>query len=154
MIHLLPQALGDLVESCVGAILLDTGFNLNLVWKIMLSFLDPIMRFSSFQLSPIRELQELCQSYNLDLKTVPSKKGRMFSVEVQVNREDVCVTASATNLNKKDAIRVASQRIFAKLKVNPYAYFMLFLSCCLNFVKLSFFHFLLDFNSVRTEYQL
>ncbi|XP_050272142.1 dicer-like protein 4 isoform X2 [Quercus robur] len=115
-----PKALGDLVESCVGAILLDTGFNLNLVWKIMLSFLDPIMRFSSFQLSPIRELQELCQSYNLDLKTVPSKKGRMFSVEVQVNREDVCVTASATNLNKKDAIRVASQKILAKLKAQGY----------------------------------
>ena len=118
-IHLLPQALGDLVESCVGAILLDTGFNLNLVWKIMLSFLDPIMRFSSFQLSPIRELKELCQSYNWDLRTSTSKKDRIFSVEVQVNGEDVCVTASATNLNKKDAIRIASQIIFAKLKVNP-----------------------------------
>ncbi|KAM3714268.1 hypothetical protein ACJW31_01G319400 [Castanea mollissima] len=115
-----PKALGDLVESCVGAILLDTGFNLDLVWKIMLSFLDPIMRFSSLQLSPIRELQELCQSYNLDLQTSPSKKGRMFSVEVQVNGEDVCETASATNLNKKDAIRVASQRIFAKLKAQGY----------------------------------
>lgn len=119
MIHLLPQALGDLVESCVGAILLDTGLDLNLVWKIMLSFLDPIMRFSSFQLSPIRELQELCQSYNWDLQTPTSKKGRTFSVEAQVNGEGVRVTASATNLNKKDAIRVASQRILANLKVNP-----------------------------------
>ncbi|XP_023928784.1 dicer-like protein 4 isoform X2 [Quercus suber] len=115
-----PKALGDLVESCVGAILLDTGFNLNLVWKIMLSFLDPIMRFSSFQLSPIRELQELCQSYNWDLRTSPSKKGRIFSVEVQVKGEDVCVTASATNLNKKDAIRIASQGIFARLKAQGY----------------------------------
>lgn len=115
----MPQALGDLVESCVGAILLDTGFNLNLMWKIMLSFLDPIMRFSSFELSPIRELQELCQSYNWGLQTSAPKKGRIFSAEVQVNREDVCVTDYATNLNKKDAIRIASQIIFAKLKVNP-----------------------------------
>ncbi|KAK4604657.1 hypothetical protein RGQ29_012930 [Quercus rubra] len=115
-----PKALGDLVESCVGAILLDTGFNLNLMWKIMLSFLDPIMRFSSFELSPIRELQELCQSYNWGLQTSAPKKGRIFSAEVQVNREDVCVTDYATNLNKKDAIRIASQRIFAKLKAQGY----------------------------------
>uniref|UniRef100_A0A7N2L0R6 Dicer-like protein 4 n=2 Tax=Quercus lobata TaxID=97700 RepID=A0A7N2L0R6_QUELO len=115
-----PKALGDLVESCVGAILLDTGFNLNLVWKIMLSFLDPIMRFSSFQLSPIRELKELCQSHNWVLRTSASKKDRIFSVEVQVIGEDVCVTDSATNLNKKEAIRIASQRIFAKLKAQGY----------------------------------
>ena len=129
MIHLFPQALGDLVESCVGAILLDTGFNLNLVWNIMLSFLDPIMKFSSFQLSPIRELQELCQSYNWDLSISNSKKDRMFSVEVQVNGEDVCATASATNVNKKDAIRIASQKIFADMKVKPVCLLYALLSC-------------------------
>jgi endoribonuclease Dicer len=129
MIHLFPQALGDLVESCVGAILLDTGFNLNLVWNIMLSFLDPIMKFSSFQLSPIRELQELCQSYNWDLSISDSKKGRMFSVEVQVNGEDVCAPAYATNVNKKDAIRIASQKIFADMKVKPVCLLYALLSC-------------------------
>ncbi|KAJ1382389.1 Ribonuclease III domain [Sesbania bispinosa] len=80
-----PKALGDLVESCVGAILLDSGFNLNKVWKIMTSFLDPIMKFSSsLQLSPIRDLQELCQSHNLDLGFLPSKLTKTFSVEAKV----------------------------------------------------------------------
>jgi endoribonuclease Dicer len=124
----LPQALGDLVESSLGAILLDSGFNLDLVWTISLSFLDPIIRFSSLQVSPIRELQELCQAYNLNLQFLPSKKGKMSLVEAQVNGTDVSTTASADNLNKKDAIRIASQRLFTKLKVKPVCFLYAFLS--------------------------
>ncbi|PPS05772.1 hypothetical protein GOBAR_AA14871 [Gossypium barbadense] len=78
-----PQALGDLVESCFGAILLDTGFNLNRVWKIMLSILDPIKSLSSVQLNPIREVQELSQCYNWDLQFLVAKVGRNFSVDAK-----------------------------------------------------------------------
>ncbi|KAJ0076978.1 hypothetical protein Patl1_35319 [Pistacia atlantica] len=53
-----PKTLGDLVESCMGGILLDSGFNLSTVWKIMLSFFEPVMSFSGMQLNPITELQE------------------------------------------------------------------------------------------------
>ncbi|XP_035546852.1 dicer-like protein 4 isoform X1 [Juglans regia] len=112
-----PKAMGDLVESSLGAILLDSGFNLELMWTIMLSFLDPIMRFSSLQISPFRELQELCQSYNWDLQFLTSEKGGMSLVEAQVNGKDVCATASATYGNKKDAIRIASRKISTILKV-------------------------------------
>ncbi|KAK9269302.1 hypothetical protein L1049_001073 [Liquidambar formosana] len=115
-----PKALGDLVESCMGAILLDTGFNLNCVWKIMLSFLDPIMSFSSLQLSPIRELQELCQSHNWVLESPTSKKGGAFLVEAKVTGKDICATACVTNLNRKDAIRIAAHQILAKLKAQGY----------------------------------
>ncbi|XP_061375757.1 dicer-like protein 4 isoform X1 [Gastrolobium bilobum] len=114
-----PKALGDLVESCVGAILLDSGFNLNKVWEIMTSFLDPIMKFSSsLQLSPIRDLQELCQSHNLDVEFLPSKltKNKKFSVEAKVTGNGVCETASATSENKKEASRIASQLLFSNLK--------------------------------------
>ncbi|XP_028190186.1 dicer-like protein 4 isoform X5 [Glycine soja] len=114
-----PKALGDLVESCVGAILLDSGFNLNKVWKIMTSFLDPIMKFSSsLQLSPVRDLRELCQSHNLELEflPVPSKLTKRFSVEAKVSGNGVCETASATGQNKKEACRIASQLLFLKFK--------------------------------------
>ncbi|KAF9614409.1 hypothetical protein IFM89_018554 [Coptis chinensis] len=79
-----PKALGDLVESCVGAVLLDTGFNLNIVWKIMLTFLDPIMKFSNLQLNPVRELTELCQSRCWELQFSESKKGAVFIVHARV----------------------------------------------------------------------
>ncbi|KAI4335598.1 hypothetical protein L6164_014232 [Bauhinia variegata] len=111
-----PKALGDLVESCIGAILLDSGFNLNSVWKIMTSFLDPIMKFSCLQLSPVRDLQELCQSHNLELKFLTSKTVRVFSVEARVTGKDISATASATSLNRKEAVRISSQLVLSKLK--------------------------------------
>ncbi|KAL9249577.1 Endoribonuclease Dicer homolog 4-like protein [Drosera capensis] len=58
-----PKALGDLVESSVGAIFLDTGFDLDRVWKLVLFILDPILSFSKFQFNPVRELKELCQCF-------------------------------------------------------------------------------------------
>ncbi|KAK7329981.1 hypothetical protein VNO77_24164 [Canavalia gladiata] len=111
-----PKALGDIVESCVGAILLDSGFNLNKAWNIMTSFLDPIMKFSSnMQLSPIRDLQELCQSHNLELFLEPDLT-RAFSVEAKVTGNGLDEKASATGHNKKEASRIASQKLFSKLK--------------------------------------
>lgn len=102
----------------MGAILLDTGFDLNRVWSIMLSFLDPIMRFSSLQLSPIRDLRELCQSKNWDLQLPATKNGNLYTVEAKVIGKDISVTASGTNRNTKEAIRISAQQIFAKLKVD------------------------------------
>lgn len=102
----------------MGAILLDKGFDLNHAWNIMLSILDRIMSFSDLQLNPIRELQELCQHHNWDLQFPTSKQGGTFLVEAKVSGDDICTTASATNANRKDARRIASNQLFKKLKVN------------------------------------
>ncbi|XP_050216578.1 dicer-like protein 4 isoform X2 [Mercurialis annua] len=115
-----PKVLGDLVESCLGAILLDTGFNLNCIWKLMLSFLDPVLNSPNVLLNPFKELQELCQSRDWELQFPTSKKGRIFSVEAKVDGKDICLAASASNLNKKEAIRIASEKIFVKLKDQGY----------------------------------
>ncbi|KAK2646723.1 hypothetical protein Ddye_021918 [Dipteronia dyeriana] len=116
-----PKALGDLVESCLGAILLDTGFNLETVWKVMLSFLDPIMSFSSFQLSPLRELQELCQCHGLNLRFPTLKTGGKYLVEAKVTKDnDVCLSVSMTNSSKKNAVRIASELLFPRLKAEGY----------------------------------
>ncbi|KAJ9688889.1 hypothetical protein PVL29_014506 [Vitis rotundifolia] len=115
-----PKALGDLVESCMGAILLDKGFDLDHAWNIMLSILDRIMSFSDLQLNPIRELQELCQHHNWDLQFPTVKQGGTFLVEAKVSGENICTTASATNANRKDARRIASHQLFTKLKDQGY----------------------------------
>lgn len=83
----------------------------------MLSFLDPIMNFSKLQLSPIRELQELCQSRNWDLQFPTLKKDKDFTVEAKVNGEGICETARATCLNIKAARRMAAKDLFSRLKV-------------------------------------
>ncbi|XP_043720331.1 endoribonuclease Dicer homolog 4-like isoform X1 [Telopea speciosissima] len=112
-----PKVLGDLVESCVGAVLLDTGFDLNHVWRLMLSFVDPIMSFSSLQFNPIREIQELCQYHNWDLQFPASKIGEDFVVEARVTGKDFDSSSSARNINKKAAKRMAARQLSLKLTV-------------------------------------
>lgn len=108
------------MESCIGAILLDTGFNLNHVWKIMLSFLDPVINFSGLQLNPIRELQELCQSHNMELDFASSKKDNTYTVEAKVNGKDVSKYSSASNFSKKAARRKVAKQMILKLKEHGY----------------------------------
>ncbi|KAM3337085.1 dicer-like protein 4 isoform X1 [Capsicum galapagoense] len=115
-----PKALGDLVESCMGAILLDTGFDLNRAWHIILSFLKPVLSFTRLQLNPTRELYELCQSYGWHLEFLPSKKDGNFFVEVVVNGDNVSEAASALNINKKAAGRMAAQKLCSSLKAQGY----------------------------------
>lgn len=101
----------------MGAILLDTGFDLNRAWHIILSFLKPVMNFTRLQLNPTRELYELCQSYGWHLKFLPSKKDSKFLVEAMVNGENVSEAASALNINKKTAQKMAAQKVCSSLKV-------------------------------------
>lgn len=126
---LLIQVLGDLVESCAAAILLDIRFNLELAWRIMFAFLDPIMNFSSscLQLSSIRELQELCQTHNFELSFPDSEKQKGdFKVEaVVVDANDGCtrsiVKGCAINPSRKVAKRMAAQEALSKLKVSHWS---------------------------------
>ncbi|XP_020549658.1 dicer-like protein 4 isoform X2 [Sesamum indicum] len=115
-----PKALGDLVESCMGAVFLDTGFDLNHVWKIMLSLLDPIISFSKLQMNPLRELHELCQSYNWEVQFSSSKRDGKFIVEAKVDEGKVCATASATNISGKVARRMAARQLSECLKAQGY----------------------------------
>eukprot|EP00268_Persea_americana_P057377 TRINITY_DN6878_c0_g1_i10.p1 TRINITY_DN6878_c0_g1~~TRINITY_DN6878_c0_g1_i10.p1 ORF type:complete len:366 (-),score=69.61 TRINITY_DN6878_c0_g1_i10:205-1302(-) len=125
-----PKVLGDLVESCAAAILLDTRFNLDLAWRIMFAFLDPIMNLSSscLQLSSIRELQELCQTHNFELSFPDSEKQKGdFLVEaVVVDANDGCtrsiVKGCAINPSRKVAKRMAAQEALSKLKAQGFKY--------------------------------
>lgn len=116
-----PKALGDLVESSMGAILLDTGFNLDCVWKIMLSLLNPTMSSSKLWINPIRDLQELCQCHSMDLQFSASRKSGIYTVELKVNSGDLSMDASATNISKKAAKRMAAKQLYSRLKALGYS---------------------------------
>ncbi|XP_022929800.1 dicer-like protein 4 [Cucurbita moschata] len=111
-----PRVLGDMVESIVGAVLVDTGFDMNYVWNIMLSFLDTIMSYSGFQLSPIRDIKEFCQSYGWKLQFHVSEEPKSYSVEAEVKGNNFHATASAVNRSKKHAEKIAANLILNKLK--------------------------------------
>ncbi|CAA6661652.1 unnamed protein product [Spirodela intermedia] len=97
-----PKVLGDLVESCIGSVLLDSGFDLNCVWKTMMNLLHETLRFSSLQLNPVRELRELCQSRHLKLNF--SHRVRVkgeYKVEVMVTAEEKTLTLLLLTATRK-----------------------------------------------------
>lgn len=115
------QVLGDIVESCAGAILLDSGLNLECVWRIMIPFLSSVVSFSNVQLNPIRELQELCQSSNFELSCEITRSHLgIFSCKKEVNISGSIFSGNASNLNKKLSEINASQDLLLKLKVKGY----------------------------------
>ncbi|CAA7398025.1 unnamed protein product [Spirodela intermedia] len=112
-----PKVLGDLVESCIGSVLLDSGFDLNCVWKTMMNLLHETLRFSSLQLNPVRELRELCQSRHLKLNF--SHRVRVkgeYKVEVMVTAEEKTLTFTAVDRNSKVAKTMASREALSNLK--------------------------------------
>lgn len=112
------QVLGDIVESCVGAVLLDSGFNLNHAWKLMLMLLKPILSFSDMHMNPMRELRELCQCSGFELGLPkPIKVDGEFHVKVEVNVNGEMISCTAANRNSKDARKLAAQDTLSKLKV-------------------------------------
>ncbi|KAL4181409.1 hypothetical protein AMTRI_Chr12g271070 [Amborella trichopoda] len=115
-----PKVLGDLVESCFGAILLDCGFDLAQVWKLMLSFLDPIVSLSSLQLSPIRELQELCQTESFNLSFHSTKENKIYTVEAKVLSSDRCFIGQGVNPSQRIAKRSAAENALLKLKAEGF----------------------------------
>jgi len=112
------QVLGDIVESCVGAVLLDSGFNLNHVWKLMLMLLKPILSFCGMHIDPMRELREICQYNGFELRLPkPTEDNGEFHVKVEVNIDGKMISCTAVNRNSKDARKVAAQEALSKLKV-------------------------------------
>uniref|UniRef100_A0A0D9W711 Dicer-like protein 4 n=1 Tax=Leersia perrieri TaxID=77586 RepID=A0A0D9W711_9ORYZ len=112
-----PKALGDIVESCIGAVLLDSGFNLNYVWNVMIMLLKPVLTFSNMHTNPMRELRELCQCHGFELGLPkPIKADVEYHVKVEVNIKSKMIICTAANRNSKAARKFAAQETLSKLK--------------------------------------
>ncbi|WVY94127.1 hypothetical protein V8G54_033215 [Vigna mungo] len=84
----LPKVLGDIIESLAGAILVDSGYNMEVVWQSIKPLLEPLVTPETLKLHPVRELNELCQkrSYNIIQEDVSRKDGvTRFKMEVEAD---------------------------------------------------------------------
>ncbi|KAK7246161.1 hypothetical protein RIF29_41021 [Crotalaria pallida] len=82
-----PKVLGDIIESLAGAILVDSDYNKEVVWKSIRPLLEPLITPETLKLHPVRELTELCQregySHNM---TVSNNEGVICArIEVDAN---------------------------------------------------------------------
>lgn len=106
------------MESCVGAVLLDVGFDLKQVWSLMLDLLEPDLSFSDLHINSLRELHELCQSSKFELRLPdPVKIAEVYKVNVEVDIPGNYLTFTATNRSSKAARKMAAQEALLKLKV-------------------------------------
>ncbi|XP_057957753.1 endoribonuclease Dicer homolog 3a [Malania oleifera] len=111
-----PKALGDLIESIAGAILIDTKLNLDEVWRIFKPLLSPIVTPDKLELPPLRELNELCDSLGYFIKESCLSKDQVVQAELKVQLKDVLLIGQGCGRNRKDAKGLAALYLLKELK--------------------------------------
>lgn len=110
------QALGDMVESIAGAVLLDTKLDLDKVWEIFKPLLS-IATPANLELPPMRELLELLSHNGYFLNTKCMMEGEISVVCLSVQLMDDYLETSARDKNKKAAKGLAASLLLRKLQV-------------------------------------
>ncbi|GAB2250760.1 hypothetical protein Droror1_Dr00017010 [Drosera rotundifolia] len=98
-----PKVLGDMVESIVGAILIDTKLDLEQVWRMVEPLLSPIVTPDNLELAPLRELNELCDSLGYFVKETLITKGETVHAELRLQLDDSLLIGEGIDLTKKNA---------------------------------------------------
>nr|XP_043619633.1 endoribonuclease Dicer homolog 3-like [Erigeron canadensis] len=111
-----PKALGDLLESIAGAILVDTKFNLDKVWRIIEPLLSPIVTPDKLELPPSRELRELCDSMGYYIDYSCSSKGDTTMVELRLQLQNAFLSAQGCGPTRKFARGLAAIRLLKELE--------------------------------------
>lgn len=106
-----------MVESIVGAILIDTKLNLDEVWRIFKPILSPIVTPDKLELPPLRELIELCDSLGYFIRETCIKKGEQSHAELRLQLEDVLLVGEGFGPNRKAAKGQAAFHLLKDLEV-------------------------------------
>ncbi|MCL7031503.1 hypothetical protein MKW94_015389 [Papaver nudicaule] len=112
-----PKALGDLLESMAGAVLIDTKLNLDVVWNVFKPLLSPIVTPEKLELPPYRELIELCSHYGFSLKDTLTKNGEMVHAELRLQTKDVLLIREGSDRTRKTAKGQAAGHLLKDLEV-------------------------------------
>ncbi|XP_073036145.1 ribonuclease 3-like protein 3 [Primulina eburnea] len=72
-----PKVLGDIVESLIGAIYIDSNSSIDKTWEISKTLLVPIVTPSSLKMHPVTRLYELCQKngFKVEIRDYWKKTG-------------------------------------------------------------------------------
>ncbi|GAA0149590.1 hypothetical protein LIER_08728 [Lithospermum erythrorhizon] len=112
-----PKVLGDMMESIAGAILIDSNFNLDEVWRIFKRILSPIVTPDKLEIPPLRQLIELCGSLGVIVKENCVRKGDTVHAEVKVQLEDVLLVGEGSGQSKKVAKGTAALMLLRHMEM-------------------------------------
>ncbi|KAM7525883.1 hypothetical protein LguiA_015785 [Lonicera macranthoides] len=111
-----PKVLGDIIESLAGAILVDSGYNKDIVFECIRPLLEPLITPETMRLHPGRELNELCQKKHFSKKepVVSFENGvQCITIEVEANGVIYKHTIPAS---RKKGEQLASKYILKSMK--------------------------------------
>ncbi|XP_073037868.1 endoribonuclease Dicer homolog 2-like [Primulina eburnea] len=112
-----PKVLGDVIESLAGAILVDSGYDMETVFQCLRPLLEPMITLDTLRLHPVRELTELCQNKHYKLKKpLVSHQNGVSYVTVEVEADGVVHQNSSSAADKKKAEIIACKNVLNSLK--------------------------------------
>ncbi|KAI4354367.1 hypothetical protein L6164_003236 [Bauhinia variegata] len=111
-----PKALGDMVESIAGAMLIDANLNVEKVWRIFEPLLSPIVTPNNLELPSLRKLIELCDYLGYFLKEECVKEGNMVHAELTLQLKDTILLGKGCEPKKKAARGAAAHCLLEKLE--------------------------------------
>ncbi|XP_074265288.1 endoribonuclease Dicer homolog 3-like [Silene latifolia] len=107
-----PKALGDLVESIAGAILIDTKLQIDEVWRVV----SPIVTPENLELVPFRELNELCDRRGYFFKEQCVNHNQVIFVELKLQLTDILLIGEGIARTRKAARGEASFHLLKDLE--------------------------------------
>lgn len=111
------QVLGDIIESLAGAILVDSGYNKEVVWRSIRPLLEPLVTPNTLTIHPIRELTELCQKMNYTMEKTLSRNDGVNSCKIEVIADGLVHQYEYIgSADKKTATRLACKGVLNSLK--------------------------------------
>ncbi|KAJ0241647.1 Endoribonuclease Dicer 3 [Hirschfeldia incana] len=113
-----PKALGDLVESIAGALLIDTRLDLEEVLRVFEPLLSPLVTPDKLQLPPYRELSELCDSLGYFFRVKCANDGVKAQATIQLQLDDVLLTGDGSEQTNKLALGKAASHLLKLLERN------------------------------------
>ncbi|GLT60476.1 hypothetical protein SLA2020_332400 [Shorea laevis] len=112
-----PKVLGDVIESLAGAILVDSGFNKEIVFQSIRPLLEPLITPETVRIQPVRELTELCQREHFDVrKPFISQQNGIASITVEVEANGDMYRCTQSAANRKTAKKLAYKGVLQALK--------------------------------------
>ncbi|KAK4278616.1 hypothetical protein QN277_016440 [Acacia crassicarpa] len=114
-----PKVLGDIIESLAGAIMVDSGFKKESVFKSIMPLLEPLITPDTVQIHPVRELQEYCSKQHFIMeKPLFSKTNGLASATVRVLANGNVYEKTCTADHKETAKKLACKEVLTSLKNN------------------------------------
>ncbi|XP_039045031.1 endoribonuclease Dicer homolog 2-like [Hibiscus syriacus] len=112
-----PKVLGDVMESLAGAILVDSGYDKDIVFRCIRPLLEPMITPETMTVHPVKELYDLCQKEHYELrKRVVSRDDGVSSITIEVEANGRVFKHTSTASNKKMAKKLASKEVLKSVK--------------------------------------